>query len=349
MRIVVIGAGAIGGLVGGKLAASGQDVVFVDRAPFVETVRAKGLRLSEAGQDEVTLHPQAVTSLAEAFQTPADLALLCVKGFNTQEAVDGLRPYADRFSFILSLQNGISNDEILSQAFGPHRVLAGTITHPVGVPELGAVRSEKKRGGIGLASLVTRDVMPWVELFKSAGFVTYDYADYRRMKWSKLLLNIIGNASSAVLNMNTVQVFANPQLVALEVTQLREALRVMRKLKLRTVPLPGYPVPLLALAVQFLPTFLLTYLLRPLVAGGRAEKLPSLLIELNRNSGQSEVDDLNGAVARAGQEVGVPTPVNATLAATVNLLTIMPSQRGAWHHNADRLILVARGAQKKKA
>jgi 2-dehydropantoate 2-reductase len=349
MKIVVIGAGAIGGFVGGKLAASGQDVTFVDRAPFAEAVQTKGLRIIEPGGKTATLHPTVATQLADAFtgSSPADLALLCVKSFDTQAAVDELRPHRAGFRHILSLQNGISNEDILSQAFGADKVIAGTITHPVVVTELGAVRSEKKKGGIGVALVNGQNAASWADLINKAGIVTRAYADYRAMKWSKLLLNLIGNATSAVLNMNTVRVFADRRLVWLEVEQLREAIAVMDKLKIRPVSLPGYPVPLLVMTLRTLPTLLLGPIMRPLVVRGRAEKLPSLLIELNRKSGKSEVDEINGAVAQVGQSVGVATPVNATLAATVNLLTQLPAQREAWNENVERLVLVVRAARRE--
>jgi 2-dehydropantoate 2-reductase len=348
MRIVVIGAGAIGGFVGGKLAASGHDVTFVARPQFAEVVQATGLRLVEPGRT-ATIHPAVVTRPADAFtsSSPVDLVLLCVKTFDTQTAVDELRPFAEKFRTILSLQNGLSAEDILSQAFGA-RVIAGTITHPVVVPEPGVVRSEKKRGGIGVAPVAQQNVASWAELLHKTGITTRAYADYRAMKWSKLLLNIIGNATSAILNMNTVRVFNDQRLVWLEVEQLREAVAVMDALKIRSVSLPGYPVPLLVSALRFLPTALLGPVMRPLVVSGRAEKLPSLLIELNRKRGKSEVDELNGVVARIGQSVGVATPVNATLAATVNLLTRLPAQREAWNENVERLLLVVRAARQKQ-
>jgi 2-dehydropantoate 2-reductase len=346
MRIVVVGAGAIGGFVGGKLTAAGHDVVLVGRPPLVEAVRARGLRVVEP-RGATAVHPKAVTNIAEAFDStlPADLALFCVKTYDTQAAIDELRPMASQFCFILSLQNGVSSEDTLAQAFGAQKVIAGTITHPVVAPEPGVVRSEKRTGGVGVALVGGQDAASWADLFSKTGLVARAYADYRAMKWSKLLLNLIGNATSAILNMNTVRVFADSRLVWLEVMQLREAIAVMDKLKVQPVSLPGYPVPLLVLALRCLPAALLGPVMRPLVVRGRAEKPPSLLLELNRKSGQSEVDELNGAVARIGANVGVATPVNATLAATVNLLTQLPAQREAWNENVGRLLLVIRAAR----
>jgi len=348
MRIIVIGAGAIGGFVGGKLAACGHDVTFVGRPPLAEALRDKPLTIIEP-RSTTMARVAAVTSVAEAFDNPrqAELVLFCVKTFDTQTAVDELRPFAGQFRFILSLQNGISSEEILSEAFGTGKIIAGTITHPVVVPQPGVVRSEKRRGGLGIAPVAGQDAAAWASLMRQAGLTARTFTDYRAMKWSKLLLNLIGNATSAILNMNTMHVFADPRLVWLEVMQLREALAVMDRLKIRAVSLPGYPVPLLVLALRLLPVPLMGLVMRPLVVRGRAEKLPSLLIELNRKRGKSEVDEINGAVARVGQSIGVATPVNTTLAATVNLLTQLPAQRKIWEENIERLVLVVRAARKE--
>jgi ketopantoate reductase len=94
MRIVVIGAGAIGGFVGGKLAVSGQDVTFVDRQPFVEAVRANGLRIIEP--DKTTaLQVKAVTELGEAFDGPCPpISCSCASRPSTPRLDDDLRPFS---------------------------------------------------------------------------------------------------------------------------------------------------------------------------------------------------------------------------------------------------------------
>lgn len=346
MRVVVIGAGAIGGYVGGKLALNGQTVTLVDRAPLVEAVRANGgLRVIEPGGEQLaSVH--ATTDLAEAFAGPADLVLFTVKGYDTQTAIVDLKPYAGQIRRILSLQNGVSNEAALAEAFGADKVLAGTITHPVSVPQPGVVRSEKKRGGIVIAPLVGNGANALVEVFKEAGFRAQAAHDAQSVKWSKLLLNIIGNATSAILDMNSQAVFSCPALVAIEIAALREALAVMKAKNIKVIDLPGYPVRLLALALRGLPTALLRWVMRPLVLRGRAEKLPSLLIEMRRGSGKSEIQDLNGAIVRAAAEINIPTPVNKILTTTLLLLIHNPNQRELWREQPTRLAAVIRVAQR---
>jgi 2-dehydropantoate 2-reductase len=133
------------------------------------------------------------------------------------------------------------------------------------------------------------------------------------MKWSKLLANLIANASSALLDMTPAQIFADRRLFEVEIAALREALAVMGALELRVVDLPGLPTRALAFATGKLPTGLSRPLMARAVGRGRGGKMPSLHIDAHAGRGKSEVDWLNGAVARRGAELGVPTPVNRLL------------------------------------
>jgi 2-dehydropantoate 2-reductase len=137
------------------------------------------------------------------------------------------------------------------------------------------------------------------------------------MKWSKLLVNLISNASSAILGMTPREVYSDPALFALEREMLRECLRVMRAARIPATDLPGTPVRLLALAAQHLPGFLAQSALIRAVGGGRGGKMPSFYIDLRSGRGKTEVEWLNGAVVRAGAQYGIPAPVNRLLTETL--------------------------------
>jgi 2-dehydropantoate 2-reductase len=141
------------------------------------------------------------------------------------------------------------------------------------------------------------------------------------MKWSKMLTNLVANATSAILDMSPAKIFAHPGLYRLEIGQLRECLRVMAAEGIKVVDLPGTPVRLLAFAVRYLPLSVSRPLLGRAVGGGRGEKMPSFHIDLYSGRGRSEVDFLNGAVVQAGERAGVPTPVNALLYGRLRALT----------------------------
>ena len=128
---------------------------------------------------------------------------------------------------------------------------------------------------------------------------------------------------------------------------MREAVTVMRGMGIKRVKLPGYPVPLLAWGVRWAPLFLLRPVMRKLVAGGRGEKLPSLLLELRRGRPQSEVADLNGAVVRAGAQIGLPTPINRALTETLVRLAAGQIQWESVRRQPGVLLAVAAEMKRK--
>jgi 2-dehydropantoate 2-reductase len=341
MNILIVGAGAIGGFFGGQLAAQ-HNVALFDRAPLVEAVRARGLRIIEPESEHTVTNLAAFTSLEEIFaQTPhLDLALVCVKAYDTETAIKSLRPYADRIDRFLTPQNGVNNEDLLGAAFGRAKIISGTVLNPIAVPEIGVVRLEKAGRGLGLAP-VEGSIDPYVEVIRATQLPVRVYADYRAMKWSKLILNLIGNATSAILDMPTRETFADPRVFKIEVRMLREALAVMRAQSIGTVDLPGSPVRLLAFGIRFAPLFLLQRILQPMVGGGRGDKPPSLLVDMRRGSAQSEIDALNGAIVEAGKAIGVPTPVNAALVGIVHDLFAGKADRTAWRRNIDQLVELA--------
>jgi 2-dehydropantoate 2-reductase len=166
------------------------------------------------------------------------------------------------------------------------------------------------------------------------------YARPADMKWSKLLTNLLGNATSAILDMTPAAIFAYPGLYRLEVEQLRETLRVMRESGISVVNLPRTPVRLLAVGAG-LPPVLSRPMLARAVAGGRGGKMPSFHIDLYSGRGRSEVESLNGAVVRNGERVGVPTPINRLLTDTLSALTRGEIPIDTYAKKPERLIRAA--------
>ena len=156
------------------------------------------------------------------------------------------------------------------------------------------------------------------------------------MKWSKLLTNLIANPTSAILDMTAADVFANPRLYRMEVAMLRECLAVMQAQGIPVVDLPGTPVRALAFATR-LPVWLSKPFLSRAAGSGRGGKMPSFHIDLHSGRGKSEVEFLHGAVVRAGQEFGVPTPVNKVLTETLMALTKREIPLEEFAHKPDRL------------
>ncbi|NJO84581.1 MAG: 2-dehydropantoate 2-reductase, partial [Blastochloris sp.] len=280
MSIIIIGAGAIGLLVAGKLAGAGQRVIVVARPAAASTLTRHGLQITEGGHTRAISEITAISDpaqLAAADRSPK-LVIVCVKGYDTTSTLPHLDAIAPQH--ILTLQNGIGNEEILAERFGAERVVSGTITTSVEMEEAGRL-TITKIGGIGLAPVAPKiPIATCAETLRQAGFVLRTYPDYQAMKWSKALLNMLGNATAAILDMPVEAVYADRRLIAIERQAFLEALQVMRVIGIQPVNLPRYPAAMLASAMRSIPTRLLNPLLRRLIAGGRGGKPPSLHIDL---------------------------------------------------------------------
>lgn len=317
MGIVVVGAGAIGMLVAGRLAGAGEQVTLLVRPHAVEALAGQGLIIKAGDRSLAVKDVRPIADPAD-LNAPPELAILCVKGYDTEGALPTLA--ALEAKLVLTLQNGIGNEETLASRFGTGRILSGAITTSVEVEAPGRIVITKE-GGVGLASI---DGGPpptsWAARFAAAGFVARTYGDYRALKWSKALLNMLGNATAAILDMPVAEVYADRRLVAVERACFREALAVMDHLGIRTVNLPRYPAAALALAMRAAPPALLDPLLRRLIAGGRGGKPPSLQLDLARGSPRSEGELLYGAVARAAEAHRLEAPVNRGLWETLQAI-----------------------------
>ncbi len=322
MRVLVIGAGAVGSLLGHRLASAGHAVTLVARPPWVTAIQSQGLGLEEHGQIHFESNLTAVTHVDAVAGDAFELAVCTTKAYDTVEAVRQAAPVIARGTLLLVLQNGVGGEELAAEVLPQARCLSAVITLAVEVQSPGRIRLTTTKGGIGLAAVSpgARVDMLAAE-FRRAGFARVKtFADYRASKWSKLLLNTLGNALPTILDMPPGQVYSQRGLFDLERAAFREALAVMRGLELRPVALPGYPVPLFAWAMDWLPGAVLHPLCRRLIVGGRGGKMPSLHLDVRKGKPESEVDFLNGAVVKHAARIGLQVPVNQALHRTLKAI-----------------------------
>lgn len=339
MHWLIVGAGALGSLIGGKLVLGGDEVTLVVRSYAIEQLEADGLTIVIDDTSE-TITPNAVTSLAEAFEKfgSFDVVALTMKTFAVADAADELAELDRELPPVVTFQNGVGNEETVADRLPETSLVAASITTPVESMDDGVIRSVDK-GGIGLAVVQGEPAVGDIAAsLRSAGFETALYDDYRSMVWSKLLLNIIGNATSAILGWWPERVFANKELFNIELAAWQEARSVMDALDLKVVSLPGYALGLYAPFIGVLPARILQPLMRRAVAGGRGGKMPSMYLDLEAGREQLEVGDLNGAIVRYGQETGVPTPVNAALTRILSRLADGTLEWDKYRDNPLRLI-----------
>ena len=339
MKVLVFGAGAIGLYVGGSLAEAGHTVTFVARPQVAEAIQGAGVRLKEKSTERTIREVPATTSPAEALAAaPHDVIVFALKSYDTAAALAQLREATAAPPPFLCLQNGVDNEPEIARRFGADRVIAGTVTTAVSKSGAAEITVERRRGvGIALGHPLSSQI---VEALTGAGLNARAYLAPAPMKWSKLLTNLIGSATSAILDMPVAEVFADRRLFAVEVAALRECLGVVRALGFAVVDLPGTPVRALAFAVQRLPLGLAQPLLKQGAGAGRGGKMPSFHIDLHapRGKGKTEVRWLHGAVARYGAKCGVPAPVNQRLTDTLEALSTGALQQEDFRRQPEALL-----------
>lgn len=335
MRFLFLGAGAIGTYVGGSLAAAGHEVTYSEQPAAAEVIADQGLRLTRQGRTAPVRDLHVFGSAADALAAGQyDVTVFALKSFDTEPALDDLLATGEPVPPVLSLQNGVDNEPLIRARLG--EVITGTVTTAVSKPGVGQVVEEKRRGiGIGLDHPLGERL---VSALNDAQLNAVGYPEPGPMKWSKLLTNLTGNATSAILDEPVATLFADRRLYEVEVAVLRECLAVMAALGYRPVDLPGTPVRALALAASRLPRIIAQPALTRALGGGRGDKMPSFHIDLHSGRGQTEVRYLNGAVVRHGKAHGVPTPVNRVLTETLEALSAGRQSPEIYRHNPDALL-----------
>ncbi len=312
---LIFGAGAIGTYLGGCLAGAGHQVIFLEREADLARLRSKGIQLEINGEKRTLTSIEFTADLSELAGREVDLGLLAVKTYHLDALLPVLAANRSHLPPLLCLQNGVESEFLLQDAVGEERIIPGTVTSAVDRLEKGHAILRKERG-MALAGNHPR-AREFTQIFQRAGIHCSYHPDAGSVKWSKLILNLLGNASSAILDLPPGEIFSDPDLYKMEIEGIRETLRVMKARGIQIIDLPGVPVRLLAGIIKGLPPGISRPILSRLVGGGRGEKMPSFHIDLYSGKGKSEVDQLNGAVVRAGEELKIPTPVNRLLTETL--------------------------------
>lgn len=327
--VVVIGGGAVGSFIAALIAGSGGRVTLVGRPG--SGARGRAEIVVRAPHGEIRRAGVERTDGTAGLGRPA-YAVLAVKMPDLPAAIAACAAWPD--VAVVTLENGIGAEELVEAARPDAPLLAGSLTAPIH-READGTLAWRKRRGIALGSVRGDTSSVQVALRDALGAGGLPVAvlhDWRAMKWSKLLTNLVANAVPALLDRDAGAVYADRRLFAVERAQVCEALAVMHALGLSPLRLPGADVRWLALAFEA-PAALAHPFMRWVVGGARGGKAPSLLLHLRAGGGPSESPWLNGGVARAGAKAGVPTPVNRALAALMEAAAVDPT---AWDRTRDR-------------
>lgn len=290
MNLTVMGAGGLGGYFGGLLARAGHRVTFVARGEHLQALRRQGgIRLRTVDGD---FFVQAAATGDPSEGPTADLVLFAVKSFDTETAADSLRQSVGPQTAILSVQNGVENEELLARRFGPDRVLGGnvyllaTIQAPGVIEQSGGPRLLIFGEWLGGSSERVRGLETSL---RAAGINATASDDIVREKWVKYALICAQAGMTALTRLPIGEIRDCAPTWAMYRRLVEEVVAVGRA---RGVHLDQSVVERhLALAAKLEPAY-----------------TSSMHYDLTHGK-RLEIEALHGAAVRYGREVGVPTPM----------------------------------------
>lgn len=292
MKIVIVGAGAMGSLFAAVLSKSKEEIWVLDK------IKERADKISRQGIviDGISNLKASVKATADPKDIgQAELIIISVKAYHTKEAITSSQPLIKDNTAVLTLQNGIGNIEIISEIIGQDQVIGGVTNQGATLIDTGHIRhagrGETVIGKIdGRISVQMRHIR---ELFNRCGFETRISRDIKGLLWSKLIINTGINALTAITRL------CNGKLIEFEGTRkiLREAVAEATKIAKRKRIKLIYDDPLDKVEA---------------VCEATAANISSMLQDVLRKK-RTEIDFINGVIVRQGQELGIATPVNALL------------------------------------
>lgn len=291
MKIVVVGAGGVGGCFGARLAADGNEVTFVARGAHAQAMRDAGLRVRSPTGD---LHLRPVQLLDDPRTTGlVDAVLIAVKMYDLEAAVAPIRPLLHRDTAVVPLQNGVEAAAILDRVIGRRHVCPGIAYIAAAIEAPGVIRHE---GGTARLLFGERggDRSWRIEMLQAAcqgaGIATEIPADIEVEVWRKFIFLAPFSAATCLGRTTIGAVREDPMLWREFMAMVEEAAAVARA---RGVPLPPDVVEERIAFARRPPATMRSSMLHDLEAGRRLE-----------------LDWLTGAVLRLGAEAGMASPVS---------------------------------------
>jgi 2-dehydropantoate 2-reductase len=291
VRVLVMGAGAVGGCYGAALAGRGHAVTFVARGEHLRVLRERGLMIRSGGRSTL-LHP--VDTVADPADAGGhfDLVLFTVKGFDTEPAALALRAALGPGTALLTLQNGVESGDRLGAVLGADRVLVGTTLIATTVAEPGVIDQANPLRRIELgepSGAVTPRVESIVAALRDAGVEVRVTTDVRRAVWDKFVRLAPGATLTSACQATIGEVRGTPEGAALYRALIAETVAVGRA---AGADLPPDAVETAVRLIQALPDGMKT----------------SMQLDFERRR-RVELEDITGAVVRLGRRLGVATPV----------------------------------------
>jgi len=300
-QVAVMGAGAVGSYVGGMLARVGFDVTLIARPAHVEAIRRDGLLMDTTSFCE-RVRVNATSDAAAV--AGADFILFCVKTTDTESASREIAPHLKSGALVISLQNGVDNVARI-RAASSIDAIPGVVYIAVSLTEPGAIK-HVSRGDFVIGEMTPRSKSPSercqriVELFTGANMPCKISDNVEGELWAKFVMNCAGNGVAAIAQTSYGEAVREPHTRIVMARLIEETLAVA---KASGIQLPE---------TDFIGNGLRFFESMSVATSSTARDIA--------RGKPTEIDSLNGLVARLGAELNIPTPVNFTIHALVKLL-----------------------------
>jgi len=307
MKAAVMGAGAVGGYLGGVIARHGEDVTLVEVGEHLDAIRRDGLKLTTNWGD-FTVHPAATSDPGEV--GPVDLILFTVKTYSSDAVLPLIKPMVGPETTILTVQNGVTSYSRIAGAYGEHRVLPGAAYLEVGRLEPGHIHQTGPTARIEFGEMNgerTARVEAVAELFSKEGIQVRVSDDIQSALWTKLVsVGSIGTIMAAARS-PLDRLFAAPEGERTVQTVMEEIVAVGK-----------------AKGIAFASDIVDSHM-----ASARAEAdVYQSSLQMDLEAGRPlEIDHLLGAVVREGRGLSVPVPASAALCLILDPFKHGPPQK----------------------
>jgi len=313
-RILIYGAGAVGQLIGGLISrTSRHEVTMVGKYDHYNAIKRNGLTLKRQNEKDSDYfrNPNFIAANERIpRKEPYDWIFFTLKAYNIPQAMKDLSFLINNKVKILLFQMGIGSHGILQKVIDKEKIFLASLTANMVIINPGTVIETNKGGELCLAPLMLRNNMSELNsIFTGTAIEKKTFEDWKPMKWSALLYEMLLNGLCAIVDYTPENLFSRNDLVAIEVEAFKEAINVARALEIKLFDLPAYPIKNLILYSK-LPGFIRNPLFKSILIKKDSVKVPTLKNDMEKGRKGTEIEFINGAISRWGKKRKVRTPVN---------------------------------------
>jgi 2-dehydropantoate 2-reductase len=314
MRIAIIGAGAIGSVIGGLLCEAGEDVTLIGRKSHVDEINHNGLIL-EGQSGKTVIRVKA----AENLDFKPDLALLTVKAHDVESSIRKVQIFLSNTQ-VVTMQNGNRSDDQVASLLGKENIISSVVIFSGQFLESGkasySIPFSKTALLIGEPFGNKGNRLKTLLALLNKAIGTDISEDIRAAHWTKLVWNL-QTAVPAVTGMSYQDSYQYPKVRELTINLLKEGLKVIQAAGIKTADIPGFPMePIVTMARESLP--IASSLLKKIADSlGKVPVLGSTWQSIKRGK-NTEVDYLNGEIVKLGKRMEIPTTTNSLMVELVH-------------------------------